>query len=236
MKKIKHILSALPLVLGLWMLSSCENEGFYFQGDAMIRMEGPYNWTVGTDSLLFSFVSTHESVTEINMEVTLHIMGLPFPQSRTARVGVVAANTTAESSQYVVPTQVAIPANALSATFPVTLKRSIDLQNTTMRLQIEVLDSDDFKVGAREYTHLLLKWNDILSMPTNWAFFEEFFGTFSVVKYRFMLGNGVPELSETMSWAQLMHYKVMLQGALDEYNAANPGNPLTDENGQIITF
>jgi len=81
-----------------------------------------------------------------------------------------------------------------------------------------------------------MKWNDIISKPANWSYFEEFFGTFSVVKYRFMINNGIPELSESMSWAELMNYRVILQNRLDEYNAANPGNPLRDENGQIVTF
>jgi hypothetical protein len=33
-----------------------------------------------------------------------------------------------------------------------------------------------------------------------------------------------------------MNYKIVLQNALNEYNAANPGNPLRDENGQFVTF
>lgn len=75
-------------------------------------------------------------------------------------------------------------------------------------------------------------------MPKNWDDLEEFFGTFSLVKYRFIINTtGVSEFdTSVMSWAQLMNYKIMLKNALDQYNAANPTNPLTDENGQFITF
>jgi hypothetical protein len=233
---MKHIKTLSILLLAICLFAACENEPFLYQDEARIRMEGPQRWTVGTDSLLFSFVALPQSTTEANIEVSLFIMGRPAPHNRIVNIGAVAENTTAASVQYVLPAQVTLPANTFSTTFPVTLKRTADLQDATVRLQIRILDSDDFKVGAVEYSRLLIKWNDILDRPTNWAMFEEFFGTFSMVKYRFMLSNGVPELTEFMSWGQLMSYRVMLQNLLDEYNAANPGNPLRDENNQLITF
>ena len=49
--------------------------------------------------------------------------------------------------------------------------------------------------------------------------------------------GGLSEFStDTMSWAQLMSLKIRFQNALNEYNAAHPGNPLTDENGNLVTF
>lgn len=234
----KYILSILSLAIGLCLFPGCENDGFYYQDEARVRIEGPYIWTAKTDSLEYSFVTSPESVTEINMDVSLYIMGLPASQNRTVNIGIVSEHTTAASNQYVCPAQVTIPANAYTVTFPITLKRTADLQEGTVSLYIKVLPSSDFKPGIKERDHLLIKWNDILSMPKNWSDLEEFFGTFSVVKYRFMINNtGITEFStDTMSWAQLTNYKIMLKNALDEYNAAHPGNPLKDENGQIITF
>ena len=94
-------------------------------------------------------------------------------------------------------------------------------------------------MGSIEQDHLLLKWNDILSRPTNWDELEEFFGTYSDAKYRFMLNNtGVTEFdTEEMSWAELNNYKIVLTNALNEYNKANPNDPILDENtGQAIDF
>lgn len=54
-----------------------------------------------------------------------------------------------------------------------------------------------------------------------------------------MLDNmgDVGELSiETMSWSFLNSLRIKFQNALNAYNAAHPGNPLTDENGQAVTF
>ena len=42
--------------------------------------------------------------------------------------------------------------------------------------------------------------------------------------------------AETMSWAKLNSLRIRMQNALNEYNAAHPGNPLTDENGNLVTF
>ncbi len=76
-------------------------------------------------------------------------------------------------------------------------------------------------------------------MPANWPDLEEFFGTYSDTKYRFMLENSTPGTTfsiDTMSWAMLMSYKIKFQNAVRTYNAAHPGNALTDENGNLVTF
>ena len=104
---------------------------------------------------------------------------------------------------------------------------------------VKVLESGDFKPGVNEENHITFIWTDVLSKPNNWADLEPFFGTYSNVKYRFMLENlgDEGELStETMSWAQLNSLRIRFQNALNEYNAAHPGNPLTDEYGNLVTF
>ena len=51
MKYIQYMLTAcLFLMLG----ASCENDGFYYQDEPRIRMEGPEEWTLETDSLLLN--------------------------------------------------------------------------------------------------------------------------------------------------------------------------------------
>jgi hypothetical protein len=231
-------ISALGMIIGLLVLNSCENDGFYYQDEARIRLEGPYRWAVGTDSLEFSFITSPPDVSEITLEVSLHVMGVAVPHDRIAKIKVIEEKTTAESNQYSLPLQVIIQANELLAIMPLALYRTNDLQDHTVRLYLAVDESSDFKQGVIERSHLLVKWNDILSMPNNWDNLVEFFGAFSMVKYRFMINTlGVTEFdTNVMSWAQLMHYKIVLQNTLNEYNFANPGNPLRDENGQFVTF
>ena len=234
-RHILYILTTCLLLIG----TSCENDGFYYQDEPRIRMEGPSEWTLDTDSLEFSFVSYPESVTEYTMNVTLYIMGLTTDYDRTANVEVVVDQTTASSDLYECPTTVTIPAGANQATCPVVIKRDDILQETTVRLYIQVVASEDFAVGSIEQDHLLLKWNDMLSRPNNWDELEEFFGTYSDAKYRFMLNNtGLTEFdTDSMTWAELNNYKIVLTNLLNEYNAANPDDPILDENtGLPISF
>jgi len=231
------LFALLPLTGSL--LTSCENDGFYYQDEARVRLVGEDIWAVGSDSITFSFVTYPSETTTMDISVDACIMGEVADYARTANLTVDASKTTASSSQYEMPTSVTIPAGENKATFTVTLKRDASLQSTTVRLYLKVAESNDFLVGDNEGNHVIFIWNDVLSKPNNWSELEEFFGTYSNVKYRFMLNNagGISGFStDTMTWAELMSYRIKFANALNEYNAAHPGNPLTDENGQLVTF
>ena len=223
------------------LLTSCSStdEDFFYQDEPRVRLVGDYTWAVGTDSISFSFVAYGSEVTEKEMLVDAQIMGEVEKRDRVVNLSVDPARTTADASLYTVPSTVTIPAGAVKATFPVILKRSAALQTKTVRLYLQVAESADFKAGVNEENHIKLIWSDVLQKPKNWDTLEPFFGTYSDVKYRFMLANsnGAGEFStETMSWAMLNSYRILFQNALNAYNAAHPGNPLTDENNQLVTF
>lgn len=235
---MNYIKLSIALLATLLFATACQNDGFYYQDVARVRIVGPEVWTLKTDSLQFSFVTYPADTTQKQMNVTLWVMGNVAGYDRTANLQVVASKTTASSDLYTVPATVVIPAGANSATFPVILKRALSLQQTTARLYIVVQRSADFEVGTNEQNHLLLKWNDILSKPTNWDSIKEFFGTYSDTKYRFMINNaGVSEFdTATMTWAELQNYKIKLVNALDKYNQEHPDAPLTDETGKLVSF
>lgn len=234
----KHIYIALVFALSFLFLTSCENDGFYYQDEARVRLEAPSEWTIGTDSLEYSFVTVPSSITQFELPVTIYLMGSITNYDRTVNLSVDEGRTTAEDKHYSFPSQVVLLAGSYKVTFPLILNRTEDLQEAGVRLYIKVVDSPDFKVGVTEEDHLLIKWNDILSRPSNWDDLSPFFGTFSLVKYRFMLNTtGVAEFDvDTMSWARLTNYRIMLIAALNEYNAANPNDPLRDEYGAYVTF
>lgn len=222
----------------LFVFASCENDGFYYKDEARVRLKAPYEWALGTDSLDFSFVKYPGSVTEYNLPVTIYLMGNPENHARTVNLAVNATKTTAQEGQYAFPAQVVLPADSFSVIFPVCLKRTADLQEKGVHLYIEILESSDFKIGVSEENHLLIKWSDVLTRPANWNELVEFFGTFSIVKYRFIIETtGVTEFSaQKMSWALLTNYRILCVSALNAYNETHPGNPLKDENGQYVTF
>lgn len=220
-------------------LASCENDGFYYQDEARVRLEGPKVWALGTDSLVFSFVTTPAETKEYVMDVDVCVMGPVADYDRTANIVVNANATTAAASQYSFPATVVIPAGKNKGTLPVTMKRDNSLEQKSVRLQIAVAQSSDFAVGVNEQNHFTLIWSDKISRPKNWDTLTEFFGTYSDVKYRFMLANspaGTEFSTETMTWSLLNSYRIKFAKALEEYNAAHPGAPLTDENNQLVSF
>lgn len=215
------------------------DEDFFYQDEPRVRLVGEKMWAAGTDSVTFSFVAYPSSFTEKDINVDAQIMGDVASHDRTVNLAVEPSKTTASESQYSVPTTVVVPAGQTKGTFSVKLKRDASLQQKAVRLCLKVVDSGDFKPGVNEENHITFIWTDVLSKPNNWADLEPFFGTYSNVKYRFMLENlgDEGELStETMTWAKLNSLRIRFQNALNEYNAAHPGNPLTDEYGNLVSF
>ena len=85
----------------------------------------------------------------------------------------------------------------------------------------------EFKVRVR----------DIVLKPANWeSFIQSYFGTYSEVRYRFVIDVlGKVEFPSTTSASTMRANKTKLVNALKTYTAANE-KPLTDEFGQLITF
>ncbi len=171
--------SSLVLTLALVLGACSADEDFYYNDVARAYLVGPEEWTVGSDSLTFSFVAYPSAVTEQTMMVEAQVMGPVSNTDRTVNISVDAEKTTASAAQYTVPQSVTVEAGQASVTFPVVLKRDASLASKAVRLCIKVAESADFAVGVNEKNHLTLIWNDILSRPKNWDDLEEFFGTYS---------------------------------------------------------
>ena len=234
MKKIKSIILAFAAI---GMFTACENDKFYYQDEPRVRIEGPYEWALGTDSLNFSFATYPNSVQQQEMQMTLYVMGEAASTDRIAKLEVDASNTTASASQYILPETITIPSGKLEVPFIVTLMRSEGLTSKTVSLSFKVVESNDFKVGVIEQNHFSMKWNDILGKPKNWdTELKEFFGEYSLAKYRFIIDTiGFGEFGNGMTWSELKNYQIMMKTALDEYNATHT-SPLKDENGQLVEF
>lgn len=231
---VHYLLGALVSLL----LLSCENEGFYYQDEARARMEGPFEWALGTDSIDYSFAFYPSTVTETAMNMTLYVMGETSPEDRMVKIEVVQNETTASAAQYECPSEIRVPANSHSVPFNIVLKRTGDLAEKSARLRIRIGESEDFKAGVVEQSGFTITWNDRLSKPRNWDDLTEFFGLFSLTKFRFIIDTlGIGEFdTNTMTWGQLNNYRIVMKNALTSYNEAHPGNPMTDENGQLVGF
>lgn len=239
MKSIHNTIKTAAACLAALAFTACSVDDFTYQDTARLRLEGPEIYAAGTDSLTFSFVTYPEDTISKVMDIDVIVMGTTADNDRTAAVKVVADKTTASASDYEMPLSITIPAGSAKGTLPITLKRSTALQEKAVRLYIEIEPNNDFQTGVNEQNHFTLIWNDVLTRPTNWDDLEEFFGTYSDVKYRFMIQNagGISEFdADTMSWAQLNSLKIKFQNALNEYNEEHPNDPLRDGDGVLISF
>ena len=54
---------------------SCENEDFLWKGDTYARIEGPSEWTLDSDSLIFSFAPYVSEFPEIPMDSRVYFTG-----------------------------------------------------------------------------------------------------------------------------------------------------------------
>lgn len=229
---------ALPLLLG-----SCSKQEIPSWGSTdYARIVGPSVWTLNTDSMEYSFASSPATVTSFTVEAEVWVEGANAEYDRTIYISIDDA-TNAPSSSYSLPPSVVIPAGEGRASLPIELKRVSELASSKYTLKVSIDDSrSDIQTGVSAWHSLTIKFSDILSKPKNWDDLSEFFGaTYSDTKYRFIidtLGFGEFTYLETngMSWGEMWNYRLILVGALDEYNAAHPGNPLTDENGSIVSF
>lgn len=238
-KHFKNIaLAALALATVPAVLPSCENDYFLYRDQPRIRLVGQSVWTLGTDSLLFNFVTYPDSVRSYDMTVNAWLMGVVSDRDRTFSLAVDPELTTASPSQYAMPAEVVLPAGQNHVAFTVTFNRDETLQQATARLYVKVAASADFLPGDVEEDHILLKWNDILAKPTNWSDLEPYFGEYSDVKYRFMINNadGLTSFDVvSLTIAELKSLRIKFAKALDEYNATHD-EMLKDENGVPISF
>ncbi|RYY60160.1 MAG: DUF4843 domain-containing protein, partial [Chitinophagaceae bacterium] len=129
---------------------------------------------------------------------------------------------------------------------PVIIKRSAELKSQEFRLQLQVIESKDFKPGvpnsavagsfAGASLQYLVKINDFLTKPSNWdSRLATFFGTYSQVKYKFVIDvTGIVEFSygfagAAIAYSEMQYYQALCKRKLAEYVAVN--GPLIDEAG-----
>lgn len=126
-------------------------------------------------------------------------------------------------------------------------------------LTFRLKENNNFKVGTKEYQELNIVLQNGLKKPADWdvvtgtpaSFYKTYatyFGSYSKVKYQFMISvigmidfkiyyssPKVDEEANTISWDYATKLQQLLQVKLEEYNKTHD-TPLTDENGELVTF
>lgn len=124
------------------------------------------------------------------------------------------------------------------------------------KVSFRMVNNDFFGAGAEDMQSFTVILRNRIAKPDNWdsanypqVALSEYFGTYSRVKYQFMIehlglidfkisysaSTAIDETTNTVSPAYAVYLQQLMQEKLAEYNAENE-TPLTDENGNIVIF
>ncbi|MCL2560833.1 MAG: DUF4843 domain-containing protein [Rikenellaceae bacterium] len=234
---MKTIIRILALAAVLPLLCACQDKDImiFEEGESRVYFEMPGQDNIGVrDSLTFSFplVATQDH----NLMVRIRLLGTALPVARTISIAPVADKTTATTANYSLPATVEMPAGVYHVDVPVTVRRA-GLLDKSVRLELEIVENQYFKVGFERGRTAVLVWADFYLKPDNWdtTNYRNAFGEFSRAKFGFILEVcGIQELPSPTDIRLLGYYNALVREALFEYNQAN--EPMRDENGALLTF
>jgi len=188
------------------------------------------------------------------------LSGMPTDEDRTFRLEPFGGDsalmaTTIRTEDYV------IPAGAIGGTYEVYFNTRL-LPDPTLfanregSISFRVVSSPIFGIGTEGHQQFTVVLRNYLAKPDNWdtANFpriplSKYFGTYSRVKYQFMIEHlglidfeinynaqtSYDEESNVVSAAYAVHLRQVMQRALNEYNNTHD-TPLTDELGTPVLF
>lgn len=221
----------------LLLIAGCRKAGIEpgYKGKAAVALAGTLIPNSSGDSAVISFgtrpVSQQDSVVDIAVRVT----GATSSSERHFSVVVIDSVTTAEPSEYVLPADFSIPANSIQTSFPLVLKRTSRLKTNTARLTLAIRENENFvsgPVNGRFSPLMKIIWNDKLVRPSSWS---PNFGTYSDKKYQIIIEQ-TGYTTYNVHPSVIYQILFIVQEYVADYNNTHPGNPLRDENGNLVSF
>lgn len=170
-----------------------------------------------------------------------------------------------ENIDEIIPTirteEYVMPAGAISGEYKVyfnskNLPSSDSFTENDGKVSFRMADNETFGAGAENMQSFTVVLRNRIAKPDNWdsanyplVALSKYFGTYSQVKYQFMIehlglidfiisysaATSIDETTNTVSPAYAVYLQQMMQEKLAEYNATHD-TPLTDENGDIVIF
>ena len=137
-----------------------------------------------------------------------------------------------------------IKADSVHCRVPIILLRDASLKDTNVVLRFQVVENSDFKTGQADNLWRQIGFTDRLSQPGRWdaSFSKYYFGDYSTVKHKFMIDSTGKRWDDDFiteiyaDYSLLQYWKGVCKNALIKYNNGHAGNPLKDENGQLVIF
>lgn len=256
MKMLKYIL----IVMVIIAIASCKKDQYYLFNDMARIQFGPDATRIYTasynlaDTLKpFTFYYEMPSVTEDTVFFDIYAIGGVSKTDRnfTLKQEQVANVNNAVAGTHFVPFTdprvnkfYTIKAGTVHTSVPVIVLRDPSLKTNTVVLKLDVVADGNFQPGEQSNLWRKVQITDRLSQPASWnaSFSQYYFGKYSIVKHAFMIQATGQKWDETFiavttaDYALLQYYVGAVKTSLVDYNKNHPGNPLTDESGELVVI
>lgn len=222
MKKIIYSLSFFLLAL-----TGCQVEEVDYFDDTNIYVE--FSSTEFSSSFLL-----YPDITEMSVDIDVSIQGRALTEEREIKIVADTSSTAIEGVHYIFPEKFVFPADVYSATVPITILLTDDMDDVTYNLVMNIEDADNALRG--ETVQATLTIDNKISCPDWWVksssnvIYSNLLGTYSDYKYLYFIEvTGVSDLSD-MSYADMLRLTMIYKAWLDE------NYPVSDASGSIITL
>jgi len=237
-------------------ITSCKKEKYYLFNDVARLQFGADPTVLGNNSLTDTvkpYTFYYETPAKVQDTAWFNIYAIggisgsdrPFTLQQVTLDGVPNAEAGKHYKAFNDPSLASlyvIKANQVMTRVPVIVLRDASLKTTTVTLKLEVKENEIFRIGekARIWRKLLI--TDRLVRPTGWdnSATMYYFGKYSVVKHQFMIEVTGKKWDQPFfvemytDYSLVNYYKSIVTTALIDYNNAHPGNPLRDEDGELL--
>lgn len=230
----KYFIYRYGLLLSVLMAigcGSCQIDDNYVQYDpeyASLRFIYPAR---GNDSIVYSFALYPDKQEDV-VEIPFKLVGLAVGQARKIGVAVVKEETTAKENDHFVIETSELPADSIKGVLTIKVKNTPKLEEHNLVATFRLCENENFAAGPiHENTYKIVLTNRLIR-PAGWPF-----GEYSRIKHQFVLQIlGIGTDYDQWNISEGIYYRGIMINALYEYNKAHPGEPMTDENGLVVTF
>src|SRR5688572_7594034 len=193
MKKLIYIAGI--FIISMLLLNACSKKDVTtYQQDARVyfRIPGQFDATVSRDSLLYSFPFHPTATEQDTIWFEACVMGNATPTDREIGIRIDMAGTTAKENVDFKFLNKMVPAGAFKVAIPIVIYKTAAIKDSFVRLQLSVLENQNFKVGYDRYAKAVFIWGDKFLKPDNWdnSNYAQAFGSpFSQKRTRFILDS-----------------------------------------------
>ncbi len=194
---MKHTVLYLS-ILSLLLCWACEKDMEVYNEEGNDRLNFYYTYLTWGDTLINStFVFLPQEQTRDTVWFELETVGyvVNYPRAIAFEQIPVDTNSAVAGKHYVafddseLKEAYVVPANSSRARIPLIVLKTGEMDSVEFTLRLKIKENEYFKPGFTDYQVRTVKISNILTQPSRWDFYAEYYfaGEYSPEKYRFMI-------------------------------------------------